>query len=115
MKTQVQTIQKHTGMSPEQYDKVVFDTYLMCLSEVCSSPQHLQLLLTDSPINKWFLMELGMLNEHFIQQITPFEGLDRRHIRSHYRMCLKRIAQHYPSALISTVKVHNREKLTLCN
>lgn len=108
-------ILNRTGLSNEQYEKIVFNTYLMCLSEISRTPQHLQLLLINQPINKWFLTEVSKFNEEFYNDTIPFIPLDKKEVTKHYRSYIKRIAQNYPSALIDKVKPNNDELILLSN
>ncbi len=116
MKTLTQNIQQRTGLSKDEYENVVFSTYLMCLSEIARTPQHLQLLLINRPINNWFLKEVAKLNKDFMINTIPFIKLEKKYVKKHYKSIIKRIAQNYPSALIDAVKIINKESLlTLCN
>ena len=116
MKTLTQHIQHRTGMTKGEYENTVFTTYFMCLSEVSTTTQHLQVLLINKPINRWFLTELEKFNKEFIKEIIPFIALDKNLVKKHYKKRIKRVAQNYPSALIDAVKIiKNEPLLTLCN
>lgn len=108
-------ILNRTGLNEEQYEKIVFNTFLMCLSEISRTPQHLQLLLINQPISKWFLTEVSKFNEEFYNDTIPFIPLDKKHVETHYRRAIRRIARHYPSALIDRVKVNNNANFLFGN
>lgn len=108
-------ILNRTGLSNEQYEDIVFDTYKICLEAKAKTPQHLQLLLINQPINKWFMCEIDKFNDEFIKDTIPFIPLDKKEVAKHYRSYIRRIAQNYPSALIDRVKPKNKELILISN
>lgn len=108
-------ILNRTGLKEEQYENIVFKTYLMCMSEIARTPQHLQLLLINRPINKWFLTEVEKLNKEFIEVTIPYLPLNKEHVAKSYKNYIKRIPQNYPSALVDAVKIKQEELILLSN
>ena len=107
MKTQQQSILTYTGYSEQAYEKILRETLLMCLSEISRDPQHLQLLLINKPINKWYLREVGKINDYFFKSTQSYKDLQKEDLQKSYKMYIRKIPQNYPGALIKHVKVKN--------
>ncbi|CAA0247869.1 conserved hypothetical protein [Tenacibaculum maritimum] len=105
MKTSTQKVIQFTGMHSEEYERVVFKTYLMCMHEVSKTPQHLQMLLVNRPINKWFLRQVEKLNQEFIKDNISFKGLKKIYLAAQYKKAIVKIKRNYPSALVDQVKI----------
>ena len=113
MKTHHEQIQNYTGYSKDEYEMLLLSTLMMCLSEVSNTPQHLQLLLIDKSINKWFLKQVSKVNKDFILSTQPYKHLDENHLKISYSRFIKRIPRNYPKALIKNVKILNIQPFSI--
>ena len=102
-------ILKQTGLTVKQYEGECFNVYLKLLSELSNTENHLQLLIINQPINKWFLMEVKKVNEKFIADTVLYPTSEKEVVLETYRSYLNGIGRNYPSALLKQVKV---KKLT---
>lgn len=116
MKTHHDKIQDYTGLSKDEYEMLLVNTLMMCLSEVSKTSQHLQLLLIDKAINNWFLKQVSKVNKDFIESTKPYKNLSKSHLNISYSRFLKRIPQNYPKALIKNVNILNIHPFSIrCN
>lgn len=99
-------ILKILKVTQEAYEAMLLDTYMSwCMDFVTDYEKELQKLVGNRSINKWFLQELGKLENKFIEEHAPYaETIDSATARENYADATDPIFRRFPKTLIEEAK-----------
>lgn len=106
-KKSIKQVLELTGLTKKEYETLIFQIYLNCLSKASKSPMHLQKLLTCRRINAWFLDQIEYSNKKYVSLTLPYKHLDKESLKSTYISEMNKLVAIYPSALLKGVKSNN--------
>lgn len=104
-------ILKILNYTPEQYERLVFETWFAYAEIITHSEKDLQRVLANAAYYQWFQQEHNRLEGEFIKDIQPYIGsLDTETIRDYYDEITCHVANHYSKYLLKKAR-----KLTIIN
>jgi hypothetical protein len=102
MNTQDQ-ISDFLQLSSLDYDTQTFGYYFSWCQVHGKTPMHVQQLLANATINRWFLVEFNKLENDFIGAI-PFLIKSKKNLNHEYQAIAGNIFSIYPQPLIDAIK-----------
>ncbi len=109
------TIKTFICISDVDYELLLIRFLKLMLQRHAKDDVHLQLLITNKPIIRWFVTQIKKHNKTFLEKYKRHKNLPNVVLHGHYRAyILKKAIQFYPSALISGVRYNGNSKF-LCN
>lgn len=105
MKNEVIKILKETAAD---YDERMLQTYWIWADKYGTSPSHVQQLLANAAVNKWFMIEFGKLEKQFVDIVT-MHALKPDQIKHQYYASTMQIYKMFPKPLIDNCKNLNKD------
>lgn len=102
MKTQNQIID-YLQISSLDYDQNIFRYYFSWCQTHGKTPMHVQQLLANATIDRWFMVEFTKLENDFLGAI-PFLIKSKKDLNHEYQAIVGNIFGIYPQPLIDAVK-----------
>lgn len=97
--------------TPEQYERILFETWLAYADIISFNEIDLQKILANTAYFNWFLQEHNRLEQLFMSDIQVYLGkIDIETIRDFYDDYTCQVAKHYPKPLLKAAR-----KLSIVN
>lgn len=94
-------IQHILKYSPEQYNRLIIETYIAYCGIRGSNDKDCQKIMANSAYFNWWLQEYRILEKEFIQDVQPYlPNLDISTIRNFYDEKTTKIANIYSKSLL---------------
>ncbi len=96
------------GMTSEQYEDIIWETYWNWCKKYATSENNCQSLLANAAVNRWFMLQYAKFEKQFIELIEHFpkKVSDPRY---HYQGLCSEIFCLHPKPIIESCKIQNPE------
>jgi len=94
--------------SPEEYERILFETWLCYADLIAVNDCDLQKILANNAYFNWFKQEYAKLEQDFAKEVKPYLGkLDTTAIRDFYDEKTSVIAENYSKYLLRQARKTN--------
>lgn len=102
------TISNILKYSPEQYQYLIFETYVAYADIISVDEQDFQSIIANAAYHRFWMHEYHKLEQEFIKEITPYLGnIEISAIRDFYDEITSKVAKNYSKHLLNKARKTN--------